>query len=176
MTNIAQKTLISVLGQPCVGKSTLVDKILADQEGVYCVDFDVVKRQLSGYYWKRDREFAANLTKGVLDLVVRSGKPIITLLPMPASKKHYDYYFDAAKADGYTIVTVMLSLNREDHIERYKVRLESIRKNNPGFTVKTLDEFAALLDQEFYIPDDAVVLDSGELDADALYDEFVKHI
>ena len=169
-----QKTLINIFGQPCTGKSTLVDKIVGSQDGIYCVDFDVVKRQLSGYYWKRDGAFARQLTKNTLDLVVKSDKPIITLLPVPASEDEYDYYFESARAAGYKIINVMLTLGRDEHVERYKVRLESIRKNNPGLRVKTLDEFIAVLDKGFYIPQGTRVLDSGELDARALYDEFLK--
>lgn len=174
MADIPEKTLINIFGQPCTGKSTLVDKIVASQDGIYTVDFDVVKRQLSGYYWKRDREFARRLTKEFLDLVVGSDKPIITLLPMPISEAEYDYHFNSAKASGYRIVNVMLTLDRDEHIKRYKVRLESIRKNNPGFKVKTLDEFSAILDDEYYVPSDTTVLDSGKLGPDALYEEFLK--
>lgn len=70
----------------------------------------------------------------------------------------------------------MLVLDRDEHIERYKVRLESIRRSNPDFKVKTLDEFIAVLDQDYYIPEDTVVLDSGKFDAAALYAEFSKKL
>lgn len=176
MADIPIKTLVNVLGQPCTGKSTLVDKIVASQDGLYTVDFDVVKRQLSGYYWKRDREFARRLTKEFLDLVVGSGKPIITLLPMPVNEAEYEYHFSSAKAAGYKIINVMLTLDRDKHIERYKVRLESIRKNNPDLKVKTLEEFSVVLDGEYYVPDNTLVLDSGKFDADALYEEFLKNV
>lgn len=173
---IEQKTLVYIFGQPCTGKSTLVDKIIASQDGIYCVDFDVVKRQLSGYYWKRDKDFARQLTQEFLDLVVKSEKPVIALLPMPSSEQEYDYYFAPARAAGYRIINVMLVLDRDEHIERYKVRLESIRQHNPNFKVKTLDEFMTVLDQEVYIPHDAMVLDSGKFDTDTLYVEFSKKL
>lgn len=173
---IEQKTLVYIFGQPCTGKSTLVDKIIASQDGIYCVDFDVVKRQLSGYYWKRDKDFARQLTQEFLELVVKSEKPIIALLPMPSNEQEYDYYFAPARAAGYQIINVMLVLDRDEHIERYKVRLESIRRSNPDFKVKTLDEFIAVLDQDYYIPEDTVVLDSGKFDAAALYAEFSKKL
>lgn len=169
---IGQKTLVYIFGQPCTGKSTLVDKIIASQDGIYCVDFDVVKRQLSGYYWKRDKDFARQLTQEFLELVVKSEKPIIALLPMPSSEQEYDYYFAPARAAGYQIINVMLVLDRDEHIERYKVRLESIRRSNPDFKVKTIDEFITTLDIQIYIPQDTLVIDSGKLDADGVYDEF----
>lgn len=176
VTVIPQKTLINIFGQPCTGKSTLVDRIVTAQDGIYCVDFDVVKRQLSGYYWKRDRDFSRQLTQDFLDVVVRSGKPIIALLPMARNKEQYDDYFRLAKVADYRIINITLTLDRTEHIDRYKLRLESIRKNNPDFKVKTLDEFTAMISEDWYTPKGTVVLDSGKFDPEVLYSQFLKII
>jgi len=166
--------LVNVFGHPCVGKSTLVDRIIQHQDGIYTVDFDVIKRQMSGYYWKRDREFAAELARDTLNLVVKSGRPTVCLLPITHNKEEYDFYFDFVNRTEYKVIDIMLTVERNVLIERYKKRLENIRQQNPTFKVKTLDEFLDVLDQPTYMPDSTHVIDSGTLDEGEVYQEFLK--
>ena len=170
--DIPDKTIVNIFGNPCTGKSTLVEKITANQDGLYCVDYDVVKRQISGYYWKRDSEFARGLTRDFLKLVVGSGRPIVSLLAMARSEEEYAYYFEPAVEAGYQVINVKLFVERKTLIERYKMRLASIARENPGLRVKTLEEFIAYIDQPTFVPDDTYIIDGGMHDADAVYGEF----
>lgn len=169
---IPDKTIVNIFGNPCTGKSTLVEKIMANQDGLYCVDYDVVKRQISGYYWKRDSEFARGLTRDFLKLVVGSGRPIVSLLPMARSEEEYAYYFESAVEAGYQVINIKLFVERKTLIERYKVRLASIARENPELRVKTLEEFMVSIDQPAFTPDSAYVIDGGAHNAAAVYDEF----
>ncbi len=172
MMKIPGNTLVNIFGYPCVGKSTLVEKIMENQTGIYCVDFDVIKRQLSGYYWKRDRDFSKKLTRDFLDIVVKSGKPIVSLLPMADTQEDYDYYVSSAIEAGYNILNVMLVMDREPLVDRYEARLKSIQEQNPNFRVKTLDEFMEFLDKPIFIPKNTKVIDSGINNSEGVFDEF----
>jgi len=171
---IGNNIILNIFGHPCVGKSTLVDQILRKQDGIYCVDFDVVKRQLSGYYWKRDREFAAELTHDTLNIVTKSDKPIVALLPIAHNEEEFDFYFGSVRNTTYRLVNIQLRVERSLLIHRYKKRLESINKQNPAFRIKTLDEFIDVLDQPTYVPQGTHFIDSGTLNESEVYDEFLR--
>lgn len=177
MTNILpEKTLINVFGKMCTGKTTLVEQLMTHYRGLYCVDFDVVKRQLSGYYWRDDRTFATNLTLETLNNVVTTLHPIITLLPPPSTKDIYDTYIRTAQDKGYKIIDVLMTASKEVLTERYRRRLDVIAKNNSNTKVRTMEEFLEELDQDMYVSSDALIFDSGELSSGEILNKVVRHI
>jgi dephospho-CoA kinase len=84
-----QNYIINVFGAMTTGKSTLVENLQKHIDRIYTVDYDVVKRQIAGFYSKRDRAIATQLTYDTLRAVAKTELSIIALLPPPENEATY---------------------------------------------------------------------------------------
>ncbi len=158
-----QPYLINLFGHSGAGKSTaawlLEDKI----HGLYTVDFDIVKQQLAGYYWKNDKEIARDLSKDFLNAVVDHKLPILLLLPPARSSEELEKNLHHATESGYKILHIEIAAPEDVLIERYKARLADW---NAKRTPKTIDEYTAAIRTPYYRPDDSITFDSSQLTPD----------
>lgn len=152
--------LINMFGPSCGGKSTTAELLQSQIHGLYSVDFDIIKKQLSGYYWKNDRMTAINLTLGTLKVAVDLKLPLLFFMPPPRSAESYEDWLSVAKSNGYRIINVEMRAPDDILIERYKARLANW---NAKHTPKTVEEYMQVLTEEYYRPDDTVLFDSSEM-------------
>lgn len=155
---MSQRYLINLFGPSCGGKSTTGEMLQNQIHGLYSVDFDIIKKQLSGYYWKNDRVTAINLTIGTLKVATDLDLPVLLFMPPPRSKESYEEWMTSATAKGYQIINVELRAPDNILIERYKARMADW---NAKHTPKTVEEYIETLSEEYYRPEDTALFDSS---------------
>lgn len=150
--------LINLFGPSCGGKSTTGAVLQSHIHGLYAVDFDMVKKQLAGYYWKKDRVTAIKLTSGMLKVVVDLELPVLLFMPPPRSAESYAEWLEPASSNGYQIINVEIKAPQDILIERYKARLADWSLK---YAPKTVEEYTETLQEDYYRPEDTVQFDSS---------------
>lgn len=153
-----QPYIINLFGYSCTGKSTVVDVLRSEIKGLYTVDVDIIKLQLSGYYWKNDRDKALGLTTGMLNVAVDQKLPVLFLMAPFASADEFNRRMHHAIESGYRIIHVEMTAPEEVLIERYRARLADW---NSHHTPKTLEEYIEVLHTPYYRPEDTIQYDSS---------------
>lgn len=162
--DIPAKTLIVIQGPMCGGKTTLVSRLMLEKIGVYLVDFDEIKRQLSGYHYKRDWAFGVSLTRKILNSVAEMQRPMLCLPPPLFSQAEYDAFFEEPLRNDYTIVPIWIDAPKEVRKQRYEVRLQEHCEQPRSYTIMTMEDFLAQQYVELYRPPGAHVLDTSVFD------------
>lgn len=154
-----QPYIINLFGYSCTGKSTVVDVLRSEIKGLYTVDVDVIKLQLSGYYWKNDRDKALELTTGMLNVAVDQKLPILFLMAPFTSSDEFNHRMRHAVESGYRIINIEMTAPEEVLIERYKARLADWSSHH---TPKTLEEYIDVLHTPYHRPEKTIRYDSSE--------------
>ncbi|AHB42258.1 hypothetical protein RAAC3_TM7C00001G0401 [Candidatus Saccharibacteria bacterium RAAC3_TM7_1] len=170
------KVVINIFGPSTAGKSTVSELLQERIERLYTVDFDVIKRQLAGYYWKRDAEIARDLTYETLRSVSMTELPILALLPTPKDKTEYNRIVDIARQTKRKLLNIEITAPDEVLIQRYEERLKAIKASGSTWKFKTLDEFKEKLAQRYYIPTDVQTFDSSVSSPQGIVDRIMKII
>lgn len=165
--------MVNIFGPSAAGKSTIADLFKKRINRLYTVDFDVVKRQISGYDFKRDRDLASKLTYGTLSLVSQTGLPILVLLPPPNNQEAYSCVADIAKYASYTLLNIEITAPDEVLVERYQKRLLELQESVTKHKLKTLDEFKTILKAAYYRPSNTVSFDSSLKSPDEMFREIL---
>lgn len=168
--------IINIFGPSSAGKSTIAELLQGHIERLYTVDFDVVKRQLAGYYWKRDRNVSEQITFDTLISATKAELPILALLPPPKQKEAYERIVAVAEESGYSLINVEITAPKEVLIERYQDRLQKIQESGTTWKFKTLDEFKANLDVVYYRPDNTITFDSSIKSPDNIFQDIKNKI
>jgi len=160
--------MVNIFGPSTAGKSTLARLIEDRIDRLYTVDFDVIKRQLSGYHWRRDSEVAAIISLGTLESVARIGLPILSSFPAPDSEATYNRIADAARRNDYKIVNIEITAPNDVLVARYEDRLRRIKESGTNWKFKTLDEFKQRLLEPYYRPEGSFSFDSSKMSPDEI--------
>lgn len=163
------KVIINLFGPSTAGKSTIAELLHEHIDQLYTVDFDVVKRQISGYHWKRDSDVAQQITLDTLASVSKTDLTILALLPPPKSKETYERTQDIAKGSSYTLINIEITAPDEVLVNRYQDRLRRVQESGTKWKFKTLDEFTAKLREGYYRPDNTVTFDSSVMSPDLIF-------
>jgi len=163
------KLIINLFGPSAAGKSTIAELLQEQIDQLYTVDFDVIKRQISGYHWKRDSGTAQQITLDTLASVSKTDLTILALLPPPNSKEIFDRTEGIAKASLCTLINIEITAPDEVLVKRYRDRLRQVQESGTKWKFKTLDEFTAKLQEGYYRPDDTVTFDSSVMSPDVIF-------
>ena len=158
------------------GKSTLVERLQTHIDRIYTVDYDVVKKQISGFYSSRDRETATKITYDTLASVSEAGLDILALLPPPKDEGTYDRVERIAQDNGYKVINIELVAPLDILVERYKQRLDFLQNAGEDTSkLRTVDEFKKTVQTPYFKPDNTVTFDSSELSPDEIFEQ-TKHL
>lgn len=154
------------------GKSTLVERLQTHIDRIYTVDYDVVKKQISGFYSSRDRETATKITYDTLASVVETGLDILALLPPPKDQETYSQIELTAQGNDYEIVNIELVAPLDILIERYKQRIESLQNAGEDISkLRTIEEFKETVQTPYFKPDSTHTFDSSALSTDEIFEQ-----
>jgi adenylate kinase family enzyme len=170
------KLIINLFGPSTAGKSTIAELLEKHIDQLYTVDFDVIKRQISGYHWKRDSGTARQITLDTLASVSKTDLTILALLPPPKFKELFDRTEDIAKASSYTLINIEITAPEEVLVRRYQDRLRQVEESGTKWKFKTLDEFKARLQEGYYRPDNTVTFDSSVMSPDLIFNKILELI
>ncbi len=169
------KTVISLQGRSCTGKSTVGDIIKQKYLGIYTVDYDKVKRQLSGYSHKTDAADMREMTLGFFEVACRTGKPLLLIATPFHNEAQYMQYKKIADAFGYEFFNFDFTASRDILIQRYRDRLESVNKEGK-ISIKTEEEYLKTLEEHFFIPRDSIQFDTTNDGAEAVAEQIVSMV
>ena len=167
------KIIINIFGPSTAGKSTVTEMLQQRIERLYTVDFDVVKRQLAGYYWKRDSEVANRLTYDVLRSVSATELPVLALLPPAMNEAEYSRVVGVASQTGRQLINIEITAPKDVLMHRYRERMRTLRESGSTWKIKTLDEFEEKLKQLYYSPVNARTFDSSILSQQEITEEII---
>lgn len=149
------------------GKSTLAEAIQNHTERLYTVDYDVIKKQISGFYSKRDRTIATQLTYDTLKAVAQTDLPIVALLPPPRDAPTYQQI----ESFDRDIVNIELIAPLDILVERYKHRLSTLTKlENDPRKLRTLEEFVTTVQTPYFRPANAHTFDTSLQTTDEIFE------
>lgn len=168
--------MINILGPSTAGKSTIAELLEEHIDRIYSVDFDKVKRQISGYYWKRDRDIAEKIAFDTLSSVAETGLPILILFPPPKEEVTNNRIAEVAKTNGYMLLNIEITAPEEVLIERYHKRLQSVQKSGSKWKFKTLEEFKENLKIPYSRPADTITFDSSQKTPDEIFESIIKRL
>ncbi len=172
-----KKFVIYFVGYSCTGKST-VEKILGTKlPGSYTVHFDRQKWLLSGYHRDKDRPLINQITRGLFEVVCKTGTPILLHGPV-REEALFRWYQDVAKANGYTaFVTVHLTAPEDVLLSRFRARVENALREKSS-TISVTDEtvFRENLAKTFFVPADALTFDTAVTSAEEIAQKVVGHL
>lgn len=169
------KHIINVFGAMTTGKSTLVEHLQTHIDRIYTVDYDVVKKQISGFYSSRDRETATKITYDTLASVAEVGLDILALLPPPKDEETYSRVGRIAQNNGYKVINIELVAPLDILVERYKQRLGSLQDSGEDISkLRTAEEFKETVQTPYFKPDNTVTFDSAELSPDEIFEQVKK--
>lgn len=159
-----QKYIINLFGKSCAGKSSVADIIQTSLPGLYTLDWDIIKQQLTGYYWKNDSEKIRSLSFGFFQAACDADLPLLLLLPLFRNEQEFEAYKSYATEAGYgQIISIELDAPDDILIERYKKRLEDYWPAGKNIKPKTIEEFTAALQDEYLRPNDTITFDSSTM-------------
>lgn len=165
MKAMSKKIIINIIGPSTAGKSTVAEILRESIERLYAVEFDVVKRQISGYHWRRDGDVAREITLDTLSSVAATGLTILLQLPL-SEEAIYERIASIAKENEYLIYNFEITAPSEVLIARYKERLRQIKESGSKRKFKTLEEFKTNLAKPYYRPEGLQSFDSSEMSAE----------
>jgi len=173
---LEQKVIINIFGPSCGGKSTTADLLKERVERLYIVDFDVVKRQFSDFYWKRDRQDAEMLTLDLLESATKTGLPLLALLPPPKSAEDFKKMLAIAIRNDYRVINVEIYAPDEILIARYADRLKRIEESGTKWKFKTMDEYKDTLNKSYFKPEKRIEFDSSIDSPESIVDNLLTVI
>lgn len=174
MTNT--KLIINIFGPSTAGKSTIAEMLQQHIKRLYTVDFDVIKRQIAGYYWKRDRAVANEITHDTFASVASTEMPILLLLPPREDEQSYDQIASVVNRNERLIINIEITAPDEVLIKRYEDRLLRIKESGTNWKFKTLDEFRRFIKTPYYRPNDTHSFDSSISTPDQILAQILKLI
>lgn len=164
--------IINIFGAMTTGKSTLAETLQKHIERVYTVDYDVVKKQIFGFYSKRDREVATKITYDTLKSVSQTELPIIALLPPPKDEQTYLQVEEA----GRKVINIELIAPLDTLVSRYDERLRALKQQGEDISkLRTVDEFKETVQTPYFRPDSSHTFDSYRQSPDEIF-ETVKNL
>lgn len=169
------KLIISLQGRSCTGKSTVGDSIKEKYLGIYTIDYDRVKRQLSGYDHKVDAADMRDMSLGFFEVACKSGKPILLLVPPFHDEAQFLQYKDIADKFGYIFYFVDLTASREVLIARYRERLQNVEKLGKA-AIKTEEEYLKTLETPYFRPTHTITFDTSNGGSEEIADKILGAI
>ena len=161
--------MINIFGPPTAGKSTIAKMLREHVDRLYTVDFDVVKHQLAGYDWKRDKALAEDITFDTLISASKTGVPIVVLLPLQSQQDAYERIASAAKNEGYELVNIEIRAPEEVLVSRYKDRLTNIEDPKIKEKMKNIEELKTYIRTPYFRPDNTTTFDSSHNTPDEIF-------
>jgi adenylate kinase family enzyme len=166
-----RSNIINIFGYSTSGKTTIAVKLKEHLGHLYTVDYDVVKKQITGYEWKRDGPIAKEITYDTLNSAAKTDMLIVALLPPPKLPEEYERIKDVASTNNRNLLNIEIIAPHEVLIDRYTQRLTNTGR--PG--MKTLDEFKESLRDRYYRPDNTHTFDSSANSPDQIF-EYIKNL
>ena len=167
-----QRYIINVFGAMTTGKSTLVEILQKHIDRIYTVDYDVIKKQISGFYSKRDREVATKVSYDTLVSVSQTELLVVALLPPPKDEQTYK----RIEKTGRKVINIELISPLNVLVERYEDRLASMRDAGEDVSkLRTVDEFKKTVQTPYFRPDYTHTFDSSKLSPEKIF-EAVKYL
>lgn len=169
------KVVISLQGRSCTGKSTVGDFIKEKYLGIYTIDYDRIKRQLSGYNHKVDAADMRDMSLGFFEVACKSGKSILLLVPPFHDEAQFLQYKDVADTFGYIFYFFDLTASREVLLTRYRERLENVKKLGKA-AIKTEEEYLKTLETPYFRPADTITFDTSNGGSEEIADKILGAI
>ncbi|MBW4062201.1 hypothetical protein HJC99_06550 [Candidatus Saccharibacteria bacterium] len=168
--------IINLFGVSTAGKSTIATLLQSHIDRLYLVDFDVVKKQLTGYEWNRDSQIAQQITFDTLVSAVRAQLPILALLPLPEDEATYSHLAQLAMSHNYALMNIEMTAPDSVLIERYQHRLTQAKQLHPDWKYKTLSEFESKLKQPHFRPADTITFNSSQQSPQTIIGELLPRL
>ena len=106
------KKALYFFGYSCAGKSAVEAIVQEKFIGLYTVDYDVQKKQLSGYHRNKDREKVREIVLGLFETVCKAGKPVL-LTSLPLDEGDHNAYAKITQKYGYTFHSFEFTASRD---------------------------------------------------------------
>lgn len=161
------------------GKSTSADLLKEHIDRIDTVDFDAVKKQISGYDSSRDKVVATAITYDTLRSVSQTDLPVLALLPPPKDSEMYDRIVIIAKASNRKIINIELTAPLETLTSRYPdwLRLhQALQESGNKVNLRTLDEFKQAVQAPYFRPDDTHTFDSSSLSPNEIFEQVKAYL
>jgi len=171
-----KKVIISLQGRSCTGKSAVGDIVKEKYLGIYTVDFDKVKRQLSGYDRNNDAEDMRKMSFGLFELVCKTGKPILLIVTPYHDEEQYLEYKKVADIYNYSFYNFDFIASKEVLIQRYRERLDYVNKNGNKIKIRTEEEYLKILETKFFIPENSVKFDTTNTQPEEIAEKIINLI
>lgn len=166
------KKVICLQGRSCTGKSTVGDLIKEKYLGIYTVDYDKIKRQLSGYNHTTDAISMIELSRDFFEIVCRAGRPILLIVPPFHDEAQYLEYKRIADTFGYEFFNFGFTASKDILLQRYRDRLERVAKQGK-ISIKTEAEYLKTLETDFFIPENSIKFDTTNDGAEAIVEQIL---
>jgi hypothetical protein len=155
-----KKIALYLFGYSCSGKSNVEALIREKLSGLYTVDYDIQKRQLAGYHRNKDRAGVREITRGLFEIVCKTGRPVL-LASMPLENEgEYLAYVKITQAYGYELHSFEFTAARDTLIARYRERLEEYSSKGEGDALKSEAQFLETLSKPNFVPENTVTFDT----------------
>ncbi len=159
----------------CSGKSALTEELFKRIPDVYLVGTDKLKWQLAGYHRDKHRPLLKEITFGLLEVVCKTGIPVILHLTV-RNRKDYFKLQRLAKKYKYRLVTVGLTAPKNILIKRFRERVALSKKK--GFNISVKDESIYLenLSRKPFRPRGTPVFDTSINNEKVIADKIIKEV
>lgn len=155
-----RKVAIYLFGYSCSGKSSAETLVRGRFPGLYVIDYDVQKMQLSGYHRYKDSAYIKEIDLGFFEVICKTGKAVLLTSNLLDSETEYLAYAKIADTYGYDLLSFEFTASRDALLSRHRERLEYYRSKGAGDSVKTEEEYLDRIEKPYYIPENAVTFDT----------------
>ena len=165
-----------MFGYSCTGKSAVTEILKEKTVGMYILDSDRQKRQISGYQRTVYGSYMKEVLVGFFEVLCKAGSPILLLIPPFKDESEYEQYELIAKKHGYTFGSFELTASREVLLKRYRDRLDSLDKKGIKNSIRTEEEFLNSLEIPYFAPAGSVTIDTSLGDVESIVDQILTRL
>jgi len=168
-----RKVAIYLFGYSCSGKSTTETLVRARFPGLYVIDYDVQKMQLSGYHRHKDSAYIKVIDLGFFEVICKTGKSVLLTSNLLDSEAEYLAYAKISDTYGYDLLSFEFRASRDTLISRHRGRVEYYKSIGEGDSVKTEEEYLDRINRPYYIPENTVTFDTSDTSSEQIANEIL---
>lgn len=168
-----KKVAIYLFGYSCSGKST-VETLVRDRfQGLYIIDYDVQKKQLSGYHRHKNSAYIKEIDLGFFEVICKTGKSVMLTSNLLWSETEYLAYAKIAGTYGYDFLSFEFTAPYDTLLSRHRERIEYYRGKGEEDSLKSEEEYLDTLKKPYYVPENTVTFDTSDTSSGQIADEIL---
>lgn len=167
------KFVIHLAGRSCSGKSTVAELISTRLPGIFTVDYDHIKWQLSGYDRDEHRGDIEAIGAKMYEAACERGLPVLLKL-FSHNQATYDLLRQIAALHGYKFIPIFLTAPDEVLLTRFRKRVAEAKTS--GARISNTDEnlFKSWLTIPYFQSSEAQVFDTTKMDVKSIAEKIIK--